>query len=575
MSILRPNIAALDAKFANMAELPGGQEALQSYIMNLAQNPANIGSPEYILAAGHLKTLKDLGSGLQGMTPKQPPFMAELLSGVDLQPQQAPMPQQMQAPPPTQTPIQLPEQAGGVAALPTPNLDEAEFAGGGIVAFGDGGDVERFQAGGPTLLQSEYDSLQNELRNYGFMQQKADPQKYNAIKQRLEALRPQLEKERTSKFIAANPMGAGVSAGVRNRLLPTTANVAPAIEPVVETAAAPVGLSAIPVSADQAPKPPMTQGDLRKFEQGQYSPRMPATTPPYMPKEPTLENTADAAALNTLSLDPTGIAALSRQFAGDTSGLKKQLDELPSNRMAVEERKDLYKQMGVDLDPYKALKERLEKETSEESKEEGKAGLMALAQFGFSLATQPGSFAQAVGKAGMSVLPSYKEDLKDLKKLSRDRVKTLADIRATDSKLGMNITDSALNELSKSRDKLENRIDRIDDKAAQIAGSIYGATLSANTQLQVGAQNIAAQKLDRDATRDERLLINAQKLAAQQVQDDQLSATKTAAQKRELVDQLTAQYYAQLKRLRGGNVSATQDDPAAAARAEMARRGIK
>ena len=200
---------------------------------------------------------------------------------------------------------------------------------------------------------------------------------------------------------------------------------------------------------------------------------------------------------------------------------------------------------------------------------------MALAQFGFSLATQPGSFAQAVGKAGMSVLPSYKEDLKDLKKLSRDRVKTLADIRATDSKLGMNITDSALNELSKSRDKLENRIDRIDDKAAQIAGSIYGATLSANTQLQVGAQNIAAQKLDRDATRDERLLVNAQKLAAQQVQDDPLSATKTAAQKRELVDQLTTQYYAQLKKLRGGNVSATQDDPAAAARAEMARRGIK
>lgn len=84
--------------------------------------------------------------------------MVEEASGIAAIPQQMgqPMPQQMapqmppqmgQAPQP-QAPMQMAE--GGLAALSLPDdmFDEESYAGGGIVAFDEGGEVERFQKGG-------------------------------------------------------------------------------------------------------------------------------------------------------------------------------------------------------------------------------------------------------------------------------------------------------------------------------------------------------------------------------------------------------------------------------------------
>jgi hypothetical protein len=62
--------------------------------------------------------------------------------------QGAPDPQAAQQPPIAQ---QVMQEADAIAALPT-NLP-AQYAGGGIVAFADGGEVERFQAGGSPQLE--------------------------------------------------------------------------------------------------------------------------------------------------------------------------------------------------------------------------------------------------------------------------------------------------------------------------------------------------------------------------------------------------------------------------------------
>jgi len=141
--------------------------------------------------------------------------------------------------------------------------------------------------------------------------------------------------------------------------------------------------------------------------------------------------------------------------------------------------------MGIDLDPYKELKERLLKDKSEEGKAKTNAGLMRLAEFGFNLAQQTGPFGQAIGKAGKEVAPGYISDLKELNKLARERDKTFADIKATDSKMRKDITDAGLATLQKRRDKLESRIDAINDNAARISGSIYGQTLASETQLAI------------------------------------------------------------------------------------------
>lgn len=473
MSILRPNIAALDAKFANMAELPGGQEALQSYIMNLAQNPANIGSPEYILAAGHLKTLNDLGSGLKGMTPKQPPFMAELLSGVNLQPQQAPMPQQMQAPPQTQTPIQLPEQAGGVAALPTPNLDETDFAGGGIVAFGDGGDVERFQTGGSANVRQFGTTIPSMLGSFGTPERALGRPATSML---TEYGTPRSRKEIEEMIRSQNP---NATAGeIQTRVaqimsLPTTQAIAPATLETTPTVSVPaIAPTATPAAASLAPAAPSapavpTVAAVRRVDGGGEGI---ASIPTVKP--PTFEDAMKMA----------------ERFIPREMGPPAP-EQTPIQ--ALEEQKAFYKAAGVDMDPNKARREQVEKELGEAKTERNEAGLMRLAEFGFRWASQNGSFLQAAAKAGAEVAPGLISDLKDLKKLDRERNKELAGIKALDAQMQRATADSARDSLRRKIERKEDRLFETDKARAGIAANIAVATTSAKASLasaSIGAQ---------------------------------------------------------------------------------------
>ena len=100
-------------------------KALQQLLRQMAQTN-QVGTPGFILAAGELQGRKEareqamLGKG----NPR--PVIADLLMG-DAMPPQMPM---------------LPENAGGIAALPAPNMEGiATLAGGGLVAFANTGAV--------------------------------------------------------------------------------------------------------------------------------------------------------------------------------------------------------------------------------------------------------------------------------------------------------------------------------------------------------------------------------------------------------------------------------------------------
>jgi hypothetical protein len=473
MSILRPNIAALDAKFKNIAALPGGQEALQSYIMNLAQNPANIGSSEYILAAGHLKTLNDLGSGLKGMTPKKPPFMAELLSGVNLQPEQAPMPQQMQAPSPTQTPIQLPEQAGGVAALPTPNLDETDFAGGGIVAFGDGGDVERFQTGGSANVRPFGNTIPSMLGAFGTPERALGRPATSML---TEYGTPRSRKEIEEMIRSQNP---NATAGeIQTRVaqimsLPTTQAITPATLATTPTVSVPaIAPTATPAAASLAPAAPAapavpTVAAVRRVDGGGEGI---ASIPTVKP--PTFE-------------DPMRMA---ERFIPREMGPAAP-EQTPMQ--ALEEQREFYKAAGVDMDPNKARREQVEKELSGAKAERNEAGLLRLAEFGFAWAAENGPALQAAAKAGAKVAPGLISDLKDLNKLDRDRNKELAGINALDAQAKRATADSARDALRRKIERKEDRLFEVEKARAGIAANLAASTISAKTSL--AAASIGAQ----------------------------------------------------------------------------------
>jgi hypothetical protein len=84
---------------------------------------------------------------------------------MDAMPQMPPeMQQQMQ-----QQIAMLPENAGGVAALPAPNMDNMEpytAAAGGMVAFDDGGPVARYDVGGGVSLTDVLRTLNMDERRF-------------------------------------------------------------------------------------------------------------------------------------------------------------------------------------------------------------------------------------------------------------------------------------------------------------------------------------------------------------------------------------------------------------------------
>jgi hypothetical protein len=401
-----------------------------------------------------------------------------------------------------------PNMEQGIAALPVGGIGEIgnmNGAGGGIVAFDDGGPVEHYQEGGPTLLQSEYDSLQNELRNYGFMQQKADPQKYNAIKQRLEALRPQLEKERASKFIAANPMGAGVSASLINRFLPTTANVSPAIEPVVKTAAAPAAIPAGPPVSDVYPdesrrgSATFTSPFGSNLPGGRYEPK---------PKEEEAKKDTGIAALPTVMSFNTAMTQ-ARNLVAQTMGTAPTVLD---DRAAVNREKQILTQAGFDFNLYKDQMKELadEKAKSKEDRKEAINFRLLEAGLGIMGGESPYAFVN-IGKGATPALKGLQEDIKDIKKVDRERDKAIRDLKVAENQVAAGLGAKASERVANA----EKRLDDHNQNRARIEANIFSTITSSDTQRYVANVGLAATRESKDETRKQ----DIKKIALQQADE--------------------------------------------------------
>jgi hypothetical protein len=127
------------------------------------------GSYENLMAAGEIQARDNVRKAAMAKQGGQQPVIADLLTGgaMPQMPQQMPPEMQQQMP---QQVAMLPENAGGVAALPAPNMDNMEpytAAAGGMVAFDDGGSVARFDVGGGVSLTDVLRTLNmDERRSY-------------------------------------------------------------------------------------------------------------------------------------------------------------------------------------------------------------------------------------------------------------------------------------------------------------------------------------------------------------------------------------------------------------------------
>jgi hypothetical protein len=423
------------------------------------------------------------------------------------------MPQQMPPEMQQQMPqiAMLPENAGGVAALPAPNMDNMEpytAAAGGMVAFDDGGSVARFDVGGGVSLTDVLRTLNmDERRSY---------QQTGRLPPRAQAMltgqapmpaapTPGMGTAGTGPAtvtMAADPNAPALGP------LPEGMRFYPGIPPLVKGKAA----SVTPVATSTATPDAKTgiEAILAQAERGEgpnvHSPAGISTAIPLPGQEDKVKK--DGAV--DLGKKDLSSAALSETALMDKA--KAQAQEMLGGLPAVS--------------AFDDIKAEMRKASDERKSELKNTAYMRLAEFGLGMAagTSP-YFAANVGKAGIEALKGYADDLRQKKKLDADDRKILTDIKRMER-----------------ADERDNVI-----KTAEIGTRIFSemsanqrSQLSLEVQERVSSQSLEQQKLISGDTRDDRLITAASEQAQKIVQNDKRSLGRSAAENDAEVEKLFA-----------------------------------
>jgi hypothetical protein len=545
--------------------------ALRQMLIQMTQT-GQVGTPEYLLAAGEIQSRKDARAKAMAGQGNPTPVIADLLTGGAMPPQMQP---QMQP----QMPM-LPENAGGVAALPAPNMDNvAEMAAGGIVAFQKAGSVYSDAA----LLEDAIKKLKIRDPNFneGFLRTALADASDTQKSKLMEGLRAKAGEVAAGQSDvlpgiapAAPATGMSLSDVMRQatmderRYYQQTGQLPGRLQQMlrgeIQPPAAPTGPGRqTAFSVDGPDLPPARFSDTQRFYPGIAPLVQRQQNAPSVTGMPT--STADFRA-QMRQADNAGLAALAQQ-AGQIQGQQGQqgptvreinptapaaapaaaampqlsyedafnqaqgfaktlLPDLPAEeavdpKKMIQDRNQLYKDLGI-ADPTTMRREQLDKEIKNAKSEKEQAGWMRLAEFGFNWASQNGPTLQAAAKAGAAVAPGLMSDLKDLRKIERDQQKELAGLAALDAQAQRATADSVLAEIQKQRERRETRIENLETRRATVAASVAGNVISAGTQREVAGMQASALKDERDLARKDKraqVALDSAEQAAREILD--------------------------------------------------------
>jgi len=290
--------------------------------------------------------------------------MAQSMAGAGMQqPQQggAPIAQQVMAQ------AAQADQSQGVEALQS-NLPQ-EYAGGGIIAFEEGGPVERYQSAGYTgeSERKRVEEAMAKLRTYGLRQRQQDPQGYAAAQAAAKEAQDALSNAERS--ITGGPVGAmGKSMGIA-----TPPVVAPTATPAASGPIIPYGQSRANIlGGETPPAAPVAP----------VAPAIPGAGSFKMPTLPTMKETA-APVLTDL----------------DTLTKKLPAETKTAVEAKVKEAQD--KLEAMDKPGFEAREERLGKREAGLEKDTAISRALGLISTGFGVAgSKERSLAGALGKEG-------------------------------------------------------------------------------------------------------------------------------------------------------------------------------
>lgn len=364
----------------------------------------------------------------------------------------------------------------GLAALPAGDMN---FAGGGIVAFADGGDVEHYQVGGST-----YETTADRY--------------YRSVREQEERDR----QERLARIEAEGGSTTPYSEQMRNvggffdQFVPDPREIFKTL-----VSAPGYGLSKDrPAASSSTPYDAATA--TRRAAYDPQGAARPGTTPAGAVGTGGLGATPEARQMRASVGAPSvqGAQDLAGQFL-DTKSLRDDLRKYQEEeKAAVDARRKQREEGKPEGKAYSKYEEMLQQEEAGAAKEKDEAAGVAIFKAGLAMmaGSSPYAFAN-IGKGAMVGLEEYSGAIKDMKKAAKERQKAMADIENArraeardDWKATQDFEDKAETRLSKAREFGIKGIMDVTGKSADIASKIYDRQVAEQgsterTQIQAAA----------------------------------------------------------------------------------------
>ena len=399
------NVNAITSTLAKMPDA-----ALQKYAALHKEDP-------YIMAlavseANRRKQMRNAAQAPQGMP--EPPKVADQAV--------AEMAPQMQQP--------MPEDVG-IGQLPAGDMN---FAGGGIIAFGDGGEVERYQYGGapPLTTNTPYAIPGMTLPATPFVPQAGAPENQPPfLRRQFDALKESVERSVIQRRAAEaqQRIARGVGTPADQEAVRKAAALAnPPVPQTTVARQAAANPPPAPAAATPAPAPPAPAPTARAA-----APR-PAAAPAAAAAAPA----AGVPVAAGFNMTPEGLAGLREKLGKDINveepeNLRKAREALTAEDIrAKQEVKDaLARDQAKFADAFKGREERLTKRGADIAKQREENTGLAFLNAGLAMMSTPGGLATAIGKgarvgteqyaAGLDKLRSAQDKLDE----ARDRMEEL------------------------------------------------------------------------------------------------------------------------------------------------------
>lgn len=341
----------------------------------------------------------------------------------------------------------------GIPALPAQNV--GNYAPGGIVAFEDGGAVPRYQTGSVVRMPTQP----------GFTTALADPMASDpAIKRAFYLSRglPLPYELMTPEERARSGASAPVDPALRQRLQ--------------------AGIAQIP-GATPAPA---------------------AVTPANVPIDTPAEAIKKTAAAGLPDLlggaaapDYEGLMGRAKRMTKDIMGPKPGV---PTDDEALSAEREMYTKAGVDFDLFKKqiAEERKALESSKGDRAEAANLRLIEAGLGILGGESPHAFVN-IGKGAAPALKGFQEDIKELKKIERDRNKAIRELQMADNQLAQGLGKGAADRKRKAEDRIDNYNERTAMIQANMANTLFSGSMQKYVA-DVGARTTMARYAQQDVT---------------------------------------------------------------------------